>query len=173
MAYRLHAVAFLTTGSALIASSRHTRSFCWCRVCSIWRRRGASSSFRGPRLRWRIMIVPMTIMLRRHKPAVNHNAQIRLSWPSAVKVRSVVSVEVVCGILATKPCRLKAGWRRGDLAHARRSVQPSRETRSARALPILGMRAPSQLPSNVEGIVSIIEIYLQSARATITTARPQ
>lgn len=48
------------------------------------------------------MIMPMTIMLRRRKPAVNHNAQIRLSWPSAVKMRSGVSVEVVCGILGDK-----------------------------------------------------------------------
>lgn len=109
MAYRLHAVAFLTTGSALIASSRHTRSFCWCRVCSIWRRRGASSSFRGPRLRWRIMIMTMTIMLRRRKPAVNHNAQSRLSWPSAVKMRLVFSVEVVCGILGDKAMSTQ-GW---------------------------------------------------------------
>ena len=151
MAYRLYAVAFLTACSTLVASSRHARSLCWCRFCAIWERRGASASFRRPRLRWRIMI--MTIMLRRPKPAVNHNAQIRLSWPSAVKMRSMVSVEV-CGIPATRPCRL-AGWRRGDLAHARRSTQPSRETRSARALPSLRMKAPSPLPSNLEGIATI------------------
>ena len=164
MAYRLYAVAFLTTGSALIASSRHTRSLRWCRFCPVRRRRGASASFRGPRLRWRIMI--MTIMLRRRKPAVNHDAQIRLSWPSAVKMRSVVSVEV-CGIPATKPCQL-AGWQRGDLARARRSIQPSRETRSARALPILGMRAPSPLALHLEGIDTIIELYLQLQRVALT-----
>ena len=166
MAYRLYAVAFFTTCSTLVASSRHARSLCWCRFRAIWGRRGASASFRGPRLRWRIMI--MTIMLRRRKPAVNHDAQIRLSWPSAVKMRSVVSVEV-CGIPATKPCQL-AGWQRGDLAHARRSIQPSRETRSARASPILRMRAPSPLPlpSHLQGIGTIIELYLQLQRIALT-----
>ena len=164
MTHRLHAVAFLTTCSTLVASSRHARSFCWCRFCAIWGRRSASASFRGPRLRWRIMI--MTIMLRRRKPAVNHDAQVRLSWPSAVKMMSVVSVEV-CGIPATKPCQL-AGWQRGDLAHARRSIQPSRETRSARASPILGMRAPSPLALHLEGIDTIIELYLQLQRVALT-----
>lgn len=66
-----------------------------------------------------------------------------------------------------------AGWRRGDLAHARRSIQPSRETRSARALPILGMRAPSPLPSNLTGI-DTIELYLQLQRVALTAlARPE
>jgi hypothetical protein len=56
----------------------------------------------------------MTIMLRRHKPAVNHIAQSCLSWPSAIRVRVVASVEV-CGIAATNPCRLDGG----EATHAR------------------------------------------------------
>jgi 3-dehydroquinate dehydratase len=62
----------------------------------------------------------MTIMLSRHKSAVNHIAQSCLSWPSAIRVRVVASVEV-CGIAATNPCRLDGG----EATHARRSMQPS------------------------------------------------
>jgi hypothetical protein len=142
VAYGLHAVAFLTTGSALVASSRHARSFDGCRVCAIWWRRGASASFRRPWLRWCVV----TIMLRRHNSAVYHIAQSRVSWPSAIRVRSVAGVKR-CSISATIPCRLDGEERD---SRARRSSQPSvRRDPQRSSLPFLGHCCipPSLTPS--------------------------
>ena len=104
-------------------------------------------------------------MLRRRKPAVNHVAQSRLSWPSAVRVVSVVSVEQ-CSISATNPCRL-AGWRRGDLARAEKRPAISGDPqRSSVANPWME-RAPSQLPSNLGGTtVTTPSTYIYSWRGS-------
>jgi len=85
----------------------------------------------------------MTIMLRRRKPTVNHDAQTRLSWPSAVKMRAVVGVEVVCGIPGDKS-HVDSLDGEEATSHTRGEASSHlRASRSARALPILGMREGS------------------------------